>query len=460
MTKNILRPSDFLSPDQRLSSNNQKFNAILQNDGNFVIYHSSQRALWSTSTCGNPIQKLILQDDGNLVLYDRNNKPIWASNTFGSSNGVILQDDGNLVLYSKNNEPLWDSGTYYPVSSERFDEEMESILLQKVKDNLSKKQISSKYNQQFIHMIKNSNFCFGYIVMDDNKNVDCHLYGNISNQAKDFRNIIMSIIHQFKNQIKVKLNFFMQFEDGLDYSDDILEFIKKHIILLSPYSKIGREDLEILIPDMYMMLQKNRNDFYATMNNNIPFQQRIPIAKFRGSQTGGVYNMEEVRKMNLPRLKANHLSKQFPQLLDSKLISYDCQNTGGQEYINYMNKTFGPPAPKEPMSSFNHYRYLLCFDGNQAPPFARPETIMISHSVPFFQTEYIKYWSCFLKDHENYIFIKKDLSNLISSIQEMNQNYECSLKIANKARELAEKIMLPSFQDSYFINVLNQIGQN
>lgn len=458
MTKNILRPSDFLSPEQRLSSNNQQFNAILQNDGNFVIYHSSQRALWSTGTCSLSSKTLILQDDGNLVLYDRNNKPIWASNTFGNSNTLILQDDGNLVLYSKNNEPIWDSGTYYPVSSDS--KEMESILLKKVVDNLSKKHISLEFNQQFIHMIKNSNFCFGHIVMNDNKNVECHLYGNISNQAKDFRNIIVSIIQQFKNQITVKLNFFMQFEDGLDYSDDILEFIKKHIILLSPYSKIGREDIEILIPDMYMMLQKNRKDFYATMNNNIPYQQRIPIAKFRGSQTGGVYNLEEVRKMNLPRLKANHLSKQYPQLLDSKLISYDCQNTGGQEYINYMNKTFGPPAPKQPMSSFNQYRYLLCFDGNQAPPFARPETIMISRSVPFFQTEYIKYWTCFLKDHENCIFIKKDLSNLISSIQEMNQNYKKSLEIATKARELAEKILLPSFQDLYFISVMNHIGQN
>ena len=143
MTKNILRPSDFLSPDQRLSSNNQKFNAILQNDGNFVIYHSSQRALWSTSTCGLSSSTLILQDDGNLVLYDRNNIPIWASNTFGSSNNVILQDDGNLVLYSKNNEPLWDSGTYYPVSCDS--EEMESILLQKVVENLSKKQISLEF---------------------------------------------------------------------------------------------------------------------------------------------------------------------------------------------------------------------------------------------------------------------------------------------------------------------------
>ena len=456
MRKDTLQQGDFLTTDQQLNSQDSNLQAILQNDGNFVIYHSNT-AIWASNTCGQHVYRLLLQNDGNLVLYGLNRKPIWASNTRGVNNRLVLQNDGNLVLYSKNNDALWSSGSllFDNIAMPR-NENLENILLQKVVYNISKKQFSLEHNQHFITLIQNTLFCFANIIMDDHKNVSCHLYGRVSNQAKDFGNIMVSKINSLKSHLSGKLNFFMQFEDGMDYPSDIIEYIKKHIIFVNSCSKLGREDIEILIPDYYLLQQKTRDTIRSTLNNNIPFHKRIPIAKFRGSQTGGLYNMEQVRKMNLPRLKASHLSKQFPQYLDSKLFSYNCQNTGGQEYINYMNSTFGPPATKEPMENFNKYRYLLSMDGNTAT-YSRPEIIMFSGSVLFLQTEYIKYWSCFLQDGYNCILIKEDLSNLIPKIKEMNENYEQSLQIANNAKELAQQVIHPYFQDYYFIKVLNLI---
>jgi len=53
----------------------------------------------------------IMQDDGNLVLYDQNNQPVWASNTDGFRGAdLTVQDAGNMVVYLKGNA-LWASNT-------------------------------------------------------------------------------------------------------------------------------------------------------------------------------------------------------------------------------------------------------------------------------------------------------------------------------------------------------------
>jgi len=114
--------------------------AVLQSDGNLVVYGDNNSALWASNTSGKPNTRLSVQDDGNLVIYsnqqavwssnsmDRNlsnsrdeshtvtaNTEIFHSNRYNASNQVVymvFQDDGNLVLYrTRDNHPLWASGT-------------------------------------------------------------------------------------------------------------------------------------------------------------------------------------------------------------------------------------------------------------------------------------------------------------------------------------------------------------
>jgi len=111
--------------------------AIMQTDGNFVIYDDAGKPYWSTNSWGQPGNWLVLQSDGNLVLYNTAGRAVWATNTVQnwplpsdrllpgqqlhtnerlvSANGrvtLIMQDDGNLVLYrTDNNEALWASNT-------------------------------------------------------------------------------------------------------------------------------------------------------------------------------------------------------------------------------------------------------------------------------------------------------------------------------------------------------------
>jgi hypothetical protein len=57
--------------------------AIMQDDGNLVIYNTSGLALWASNTYGNPGAYFAFQGDANLVVYSSAGKPLWASNTAG-----------------------------------------------------------------------------------------------------------------------------------------------------------------------------------------------------------------------------------------------------------------------------------------------------------------------------------------------------------------------------------------
>ncbi|MFE7593627.1 hypothetical protein ACFU6K_29915 [Kitasatospora sp. NPDC057512] len=63
---------------------------VLQNDGNLVLYRAYQdaslvHAVWQapkTWGCG---YKAIMQGDGNFVVYDANSRPCWSADTFKPS---------------------------------------------------------------------------------------------------------------------------------------------------------------------------------------------------------------------------------------------------------------------------------------------------------------------------------------------------------------------------------------
>ena len=54
-----------------------------------------------------PVWDAIMQGDGNLVIYDPRAHPLWASATAGNAGAWLVgQNDGNLVIYDANGNPL------------------------------------------------------------------------------------------------------------------------------------------------------------------------------------------------------------------------------------------------------------------------------------------------------------------------------------------------------------------
>jgi len=107
-----------LHKDEKLTSKNGAFKAIVQADGNFVVYAPGDKPIWASNTGAQGHIHLVMQGDGNLVLYNpynpgQNERPIWDSKTFGKDTNarLIIQNDGNLVVYGSKFEKdvLWES---------------------------------------------------------------------------------------------------------------------------------------------------------------------------------------------------------------------------------------------------------------------------------------------------------------------------------------------------------------
>ena len=96
-----------------LLSENGFFRAIVQDDGNFVIYKDTD-PVWYSATYGQgkAPYKLVMQTDGNLVLYDSTQKALWQSGTSGKGTRpyvLTLQNDGNLQLIDSLKTAIWSS---------------------------------------------------------------------------------------------------------------------------------------------------------------------------------------------------------------------------------------------------------------------------------------------------------------------------------------------------------------
>ena len=103
-----------------LRSTNDAYYAIMQRDGNLVVYTSQDfspvNAQWSSNSAAKGEQpfRLIMQENGNLVIRDANNKQVWSTHTVGKGakpHHLIMQIDRNLVLYDGYHQPIWASNT-------------------------------------------------------------------------------------------------------------------------------------------------------------------------------------------------------------------------------------------------------------------------------------------------------------------------------------------------------------
>jgi GH25 family lysozyme M1 (1,4-beta-N-acetylmuramidase) len=110
-----IEPGQGLVNGQSYASCDGRFALAMQTDGNLVLYDDGV-ALWDTGTNGTDGEVAVMQGDGNFVLYGKTSDALWASGTSGHPGSTLaLQTDGNLVVYDAG-KALWASGTNLPAS--------------------------------------------------------------------------------------------------------------------------------------------------------------------------------------------------------------------------------------------------------------------------------------------------------------------------------------------------------
>ncbi|KAN0050088.1 hypothetical protein ACTA71_003189 [Dictyostelium dimigraforme] len=109
--------------NSKLISHNKRYEAVMQEDGNFVVYSlinlstDKRNVVYATNTNhkGHGPYKFYSQGDGNLVIYDSKNHATWSSNTCNTRTHkpgpyyCRLFDSGSLKAFDANNEIMWSS---------------------------------------------------------------------------------------------------------------------------------------------------------------------------------------------------------------------------------------------------------------------------------------------------------------------------------------------------------------
>jgi hypothetical protein len=101
-----------LSPGQAITSTSRRYRLLYQSDGNLVLYDDVDRvALWSTGTTGTSPGQALMQGDGNFVIYTAQGAAVWATGTPGNNNArLAVQNDGNVIVYRSDGQPAWVGG--------------------------------------------------------------------------------------------------------------------------------------------------------------------------------------------------------------------------------------------------------------------------------------------------------------------------------------------------------------
>jgi GH25 family lysozyme M1 (1,4-beta-N-acetylmuramidase) len=110
-----IEPGQGLTAGHSYDSCDGRFSLAMQTDGNLVLYLYGT-ALWASGTSGTDGEVAVMQGDGNFVLYGKTSNALWASGTSGHGGASLaVQDDGNVVVYA-GSDALWASGTNVPGS--------------------------------------------------------------------------------------------------------------------------------------------------------------------------------------------------------------------------------------------------------------------------------------------------------------------------------------------------------
>lgn len=112
-----LSMGEYLSGGMRITSLNGKYFAMMQTDGNFVIYQSdTQKPLWHTNTYGGNYTsyRAMMQTDGNFVVYGIKNgamTALWNAGThvYGSGTYRLELGDDSVLRVKKNGNTVWNS---------------------------------------------------------------------------------------------------------------------------------------------------------------------------------------------------------------------------------------------------------------------------------------------------------------------------------------------------------------
>lgn len=264
-----------------------------------------------------------------------------------------------------------------------------------------------------------------------------------------------------KNLYEPFLNFYKNKETKIEPKYRYNNYIP----ILSPYTNENYLDIPFIIPEDWKLA--NNDKTYYNIQEEIKWEDKIPIAIFRGSATGSI-ELEYNQRLQISKLD-NEWKITKPGLIDAGIVSWNSRDKiDSHYYINYikpqeMNKMGIFLKEKIPMNEQIKYKYILNIDGHSKPN--RTSYLLQSSSLMLVvESKYvignICWYSELLKPFIHYIPIKYDLSDLEEKIIWCRNNDEKCKLIVQNAKQLYNDYLTKEKILYYSAYVLNNIANN
>jgi len=238
--------------------------------------------------------------------------------------------------------------------------------------------------------------------------------------------------------------------------------IKDYMDIPFPATDDINRVLKIYIPDNDNSGICNNN--YLNEKLNIPWNEKKPIAFFRGQSTGCGNSIESNPRIKLAYLDSKWNKDNNKQILDAKIVRW-VQRLKKSEKDTEFNKinTYELEkqgiklAQKVPLNEVYKYKYVINVDGNISA-FRLGFLLGIGSTILMVEGKYKLWFEQWLIEGVHYIRIKEDLSNLKEKIEWcINHDDECKKIAENSVKFFNDKLTLEPIYD-YMVDTINLLN--
>ncbi|MGD0465833.1 MAG: glycosyl transferase family 90 [Gammaproteobacteria bacterium] len=278
------------------------------------------------------------------------------------------------------------------------------------------------------------------------------------------RPILKAINKILKNYTIPNIDFIITLHDELHHHDNPKYekiFISVPMFLMSKDSSSIKESKFLLLPDIYMLSEEGNN--WLNLMKNIehhnykePWNKKQEKIYWRGSSTGGTYNLNNYHK--LPRLTLVMLSKSYPDLIDARFnnLAQFSNDQSGHDLKTVINLLFDNNSFFVNPTYHLKYKYLISIDGNTASWYRIP-WILFSNSVLLKQdSSNIQWFYSAIKPYVHYIPLKKDLSDIFEKITWLKNNDKKAQQISINATNFVKENLTPEKIDQHIVLILKE----
>lgn len=196
-----------------------------------------------------------------------------------------------------------------------------------------------------------------------------------------------------------------------------------------------------LVVDPIFVGQGGYNAERTTYREAKPWQERVDIAYWRGTDTGA-FRYRDFRQA--PRVKLAEIAAAYPGLIDAKFTQIELRP--GWEGKKAYYEDNGLLTTSDPQDRILDYRYQIDIDGNTNSWPGLFLKLLSGSPVLKFNSElgYRQWYYSRLKPWENFVPVESDASDLLEKLEWLRANPEEAISIGARGRQLAEEITYDS----------------